>query len=126
MIFSDSSPHVAWPSTWTTLVVSVTLKTVGAVSSHRSHTMQPGMIQTFVTVPLSPVGASMPAMPDSTPAGRVAVAAAAGAGAAAGAAGAGAAGFGAGFAGAFAIGFAFGLVTRFSGRHQSMICGSRV
>src|SRR5688572_26414242 len=75
MIFSDSSPQVAWPSTWTTLVVSVTWKTVGAVSSQRSQTMQPGMIQTFVTVPVSPVGASMPAMPDSTPGVAVAVAA---------------------------------------------------
>src|SRR5688572_19036021 len=108
MIFSDRSPHFAWLSSWTTLVVSVTWKTSGAVSSHRSHTMQPGMIQTFDTVPLSPVGASTPPMPDSTtwPEGAVAVAVAAGAAAAAG--------FGAGLGGAFAIGFAFGLVTRFS------------
>src|SRR5262245_40163408 len=127
MMRSDQEPQLGCPSICTTLVVSVTWKTSEMVSSQRSQTMQPGMIQTFSTVPLLPVGDALPPRPLSTMLPSASVpGACAGAGAVATAAPAGAAA-GLGFAAGFScFGFAFGLRALFSGRHQSITCGTRV
>src|SRR5205814_5842755 len=128
-MLSDSSVHRSWLSILTTLVVSVTWKTSGEASSQASQTMQPGMIQTFWTVPRSGFDA-LPPTPLSTTfpsrsAPAAAGAAAAGAAAVPGAAAA-AAGFAAGLGGGFScLGLAFGMLTLFSGWTQSMTCATR-